>query len=147
LDLKPFHLHPAAVHFPIALLAAGLAVAGVRLRKSAPEWLSRAESWLLWVGTLSAWVALGLGSLAENTAPHKPLAWEVLADHETLAWWTCAAFTALSGLRFYAVKSGRAGKWRLAEFILWLAAFALLAATAQHGGELVYKYGMGVLAE
>ncbi|MFI5347429.1 MAG: DUF2231 domain-containing protein [Elusimicrobiota bacterium] len=148
MDLKPFQLHPAAVHFPIALLAAGLAVAGVRLRKSAPEWLSRAQSWLLWLGTLSAWAALSLGLLAESTAPHKPLAWEVLADHETLAWWTCSAFTALSGLRFYAVRKGRNdGKWRLGEFLFWLAAFVLLAATAWHGGELVYKYGMGVVTE
>lgn len=144
--MKPFLLHPAAVHFPIALLAAGLAVAAVRLRKTAPEWLARAQSWLLWLGTLSAWAALGLGLLAESTAPHKPLAWEVLADHETLAWWTCAAFSALSGLRLHAARTGRGGgRWRLAEFLLWLAAFALLAATAWHGGELVYRYGMGVV--
>lgn len=148
MELKPFHLHPAAVHFPIALLAAGMAVAGVRLKRSLPEWLSRAQSWLLWAGTLSAWLALSLGLLAEKTAPHVPMAWEVLADHETLAWWTCASFTALSFLRFYTVKTGRfSTRWRLAEFVLWLAAFAVLVATAMHGAELVYRFGMGVVLE
>ena len=148
MELKPYHLHPAAVHFPIALLAAGAAAAGLRLRKSAPEWPAKAESWLLWLGTLSAWTALGLGLLAENTAPHKPLAWEVLADHETLAWWTCGVFTALSGLRFFVLKLRRdEGKWRAAQIALWLIGLALLVATARHGGELVYRFGMGVAAD
>lgn len=147
MPLAPYHLHPAAVHFPIALLALGLAAAGVRLRPRAPEWLARAESWLLWLGTLSAWCALGLGLLAENTAPHKPLAWEVLADHKTLAWWTCAVFTALSALRFFVLKKRRdEGRWRAAQLILWLAGYVLLAATALHGAELVYRFAMGVVA-
>jgi uncharacterized membrane protein len=28
--------------------------------------------------------------------------------------------------------------------MLWLAGFALLVATARHGGELVYDFGMGL---
>lgn len=137
MEPKLYHLHPAAVHFPIALLALGAAAAGLRLRKSCPEWLAQAESWLLWLGTLSAWATLGLGLLAEKTAPHMPLAWEVLAEHETLAWWTCFAFSALSGLRFF-------GKWRRLQFALWATGLALLVATAMHGAELVYGFGMGV---
>lgn len=128
--LELYHLHPAAVHFPIALLALGAAAVGLRLRK--------AESWLLWLGTLSAWATLGLGLLAGKTAPHVPLAWEVLADHETLAWWTCSAFSVLSCLRFFE-------KWRRLQFVLWAAGLALLVATAMHGAELVYGFGMGVL--
>ncbi len=144
--LEPYHLHPAAVHFPIALLATGLAVAGLRLRRGVPAWLSRAESWLLVLGVLAAWTTLGLGYLAENTAPHKPLAWEVLADHETLAWWTCGVFSALALLRGFVLTRRRdAGAWRAAQLALWVLGFAFLAATAQHGGELVYGFGMGVV--
>ncbi|MCR4295825.1 MAG: hypothetical protein NUW21_09845 [Elusimicrobia bacterium] len=145
MEFKLYHLHPAAVHFPIALLIAGAAAAAVRLRRSAPEWLSKGESWLLWLGTLSAWATLGLGLLAERTAPHAALAWEVQADHETLAWWTCAVFTALSCLRLYAVKTGRdGGKVRAAQGLLWAAGLGLLVATALHGAELVYGFGVGV---
>lgn len=147
MEFKLYHLHPAAVHFPIALLIAGAAAAAARLRRNAPEWLSKGESWLLWLGTLSAWVTLGLGLLAEKTAPHRALAWEVLAEHEELAWWTCSVFTALSLLRLYAVRRGPdAGKVRLAQVLLWMIGLGLLVATAVHGAELVYGFGMGVAA-
>ena len=145
--MKPelWHLHPAAVHFPIAFLIAGAAAAGARLSRRAPEWRAHAESWLLWLGTASAWAALGLGLLAEKTAPHVPPAWEVLAEHETLAWRTVAAFTALSALRAYAVKKGLdSGKIRGAQAVLWVLGLAFLLATAMHGAELVYGFGMGV---
>jgi uncharacterized membrane protein len=146
-ELKLYHLHPAAVHFPIALLLAGVAAAGLRLRKNAPEWLAKAESWLLWLGTLSAWTALGLGLLAEKTAPHVPLAWEVLAEHEELGWWTVAVFSVLSGLRLFAVRTGRdAAKVRAAQILFWMIGLGLLLATAMHGGELVFGFGVGVRA-
>ena len=145
MEFKLYHLHPAAVHFPIALFALGGAAAGLRLRKSAPQWLENAESWLLWLGTLSAWAALGLGLLAEKTAPHVPSAWEILAEHEELAWWTVAVFSALSGLRLFAVRTGRdAGKFRVTQVILWILGLGLLVSTAMHGAELVYGFGVGV---
>lgn len=145
MELKLYHLHPAAVHFPIALLIAGAAAAGLRLRRGAPEWLSKSESWLLWLGTLSAWAALGLGLLAEKAAPHVPLAWEVLAEHEELGWWTVAVFSALSSLRLFAVKTGRdAGKTRAAQALCWIIGLGLLFATAMHGAELVFGFGVGV---
>lgn len=148
MTLKPFLLHPAAVHFPIALLAAGAAAAGARLIKDSPVWLSEFESWLLLCGTLSAWGTLALGYLAEKTAPHVPSAWEVLADHQSLALWTCSTFTLLSVLRFYSVLKNRdAGYWRVAQLVLWAFGLFLLISTAQHGGELVFKFGMGVVSQ
>ncbi len=147
MEFKLFHLHPAAVHFPIALLALGAAAAGRRLLPNPPDWLAKAESWLLWLGTLSAWAALGLGLLAEDTAPHVASAWEVLAEHEELAWWTCGVFSALSILRFYALRTGRdAGKFRAGQLILWGLGLGLLVATGMHGAELVYGFGVGVRA-
>lgn len=132
-------LHPAAVHFPIALLTLGLAAAALRKRA---EWLPNAASWLLWLGTTAAWAALGLGLLAEETAPHVPPAWETLNLHRTLGYWTAGTFTALSLLR-----------WRLRErwpwwfLALWLGGCGLILATAYQGGELVFTHGMGVAAD
>jgi uncharacterized membrane protein len=140
-----YQVHPAIVHFPIALLSVGAAVAAARLRRSSPQWLSLAESALLWLGTLMAWAALGFGLLAEAKAPHKPLAWEVLADHKTLAFWTCGVFSAFSLLRLWTTSRAHdADRWRRVQLLLWLAGLALLVATADHGGLLVYDFGMGL---
>lgn len=137
MEFKVHYLHPAAVHFPIAILILG-AAAGVRRR-------AKDESLLLWLGTLALWAALGLGLLAEKTVTHVPAAWEVLADHEELAWRTAFVFTALSALRWHAVRKGLdRGYWRVAQGLLWVAGLGLLAATAMHGGELVFGFGVGV---
>jgi len=144
--LELYLLHPMAVHFPLALLTLGLAVCAVETRRGRPAWVTEAVSWLLWLGTASAWAAMGLGLLAERTAEHVPLAWETLEHHEELAYWTVGLFTALSLWRFWQRRGGyQAGrKLRLAFLAAWLGAFAVLAATAEHGGELVYTHGMGV---
>jgi uncharacterized membrane protein len=142
---KLYQLHPAAVHFPIALLSLGAAVAAVRLMKSSPQWLSLAESWLLWIGTLAAGAALGLGLLAEKYAPHKPLAWETLADHKALGIWTCVVFTALALFRLWSShRAHDADRWRRVQLCFWLAGVVLIAATGFHGGELVFDFGMGL---
>lgn len=142
-------LHPMAVHFPIALLTLGLAVCALDAWRGRPGWLAVAVSWLLWLGTASAWAAVGLGLLAERTAEHVPMAWETLAHHEELAYWTAGLFTALSAWRFWLHRREyRIPRLMRAGFLAaWMAAAGLLLYTAQHGGELVYGYGMGVAAE
>lgn len=132
-------LHPAAVHFPIALLSAGW-VAGVLGRRR--EAAAQAASWLLWAGTLSAWATLGLGLVAAKTAPHVPSAWETLNLHQTLGWWTVGLFTALSLWRW------RLGRKAEGYFLAaWLVACGVLLATGFQGGELVFTHAMGVATE
>lgn len=132
-------LHPIAVHFPIALLITGWAACALGRRM---EWLPNAASWLLWLGTAAAWTALGLGLLAEKTAPHVPPAWQTLNRHQTLAYWTAGSFTVLSLWRW------RWGDWRPRLFLFaWVLACAVLLATAYQGGELVFTHGMGVKSE
>lgn len=134
--MKPWLYHPLAVHFPVVLLTAGW-LAGALRRRAA--WAGPASDWALWVGTVLAWAALGLGVLAEKTAPHVPPAWQTLSRHESLAWWTVGVFTALSLWRRYAP-----GRFQGVFMFAWLAACGLLAATAHQGAELVYTHGMGV---
>jgi uncharacterized membrane protein len=136
--VKPWLLHPVAVHFPIVLLTTGW-LAGALRRRAA--WAEGASTWGLWLGTAGAWAALGLGLLAERTAPHVPPAWETLNRHQTLGWWTVALFTVLSLWHWRAKE-----RWRTAFLALWLAACGVLLATARQGGELVYTHGMGVVS-
>jgi uncharacterized membrane protein len=126
------------VHFPIALLVAGLAPALVERRRPRPE-LAFMASWLLWLGTAAAWAAVVLGLVAEAWARHVPASWEAMADHKAMGIWTAAAFTVLSLWRWRF--SGKGG----AFFPLaWLTACVLLFATAYEGGELVFSFGVGV---
>jgi uncharacterized membrane protein len=138
---KPYLLHPAVVHFPLALLLTGLVGACAAAWRKRPAWLNDAVSWLLWLGTASAWAALALGMLAKRTAPHVPPAWEALDLHETLGYWTAGSFTALSVWRRFF--SQRAPAWFL---LAWLAAAAVLCATGYYGGELVFTHNMGTAA-
>lgn len=142
-----YRLHPVAVHFPIALLFAGLGLRLAQLRKGAASWQAEACSWALWLGTASAWAAFGLGLLAEETAPHVPAAWEALYDHELSAKWTLALFTALCVVRWAERGKALPRRFAAASLALWLAACGVLARTAHLGGRVVYDFGMGVVLE
>jgi len=139
---EPWLLHPMAVHFPIALLTVGMGVEAVAALRGRPPWASQAASWLLWLGT-AAWAALGLGLLAEETAPHVPSAWKEVNEHKELAFWTVGIFTALSLLRGWLLRKNILPKWERLLLAGWLVGMALLIATAYHGGELVFTFGMG----
>ena len=143
--LEWYLLHPIAVHFPIALLTLGLAVAVWEARFKRPEWLPEAVTWLLWLGTASAWATFGLGLLAEKTVPHVPMAWETMADHETLGYWTVGLFTTLSAGRYWMRRREyRVGKGVALSFLAgWLAASGILMRTGLLGGRLVFDYGVG----
>jgi len=140
--LRLFLLHPAVVHFPIALLLSGLvAQAGSRWSRGRAL-LGAAASWLLWIGVFALWAAVGTGLLAERTAPHVPPAWEVLHEHRELGLWTAGLFSVL-GLGRILLKN----RLLLLQLLLWVAGAGVLVSTAWHGGELVFQYGMGVVSE
>ncbi len=134
-----YRLHPAAVHFPIALLAFGFLTFFVGTLTPSRGWLKPAAGGLLEWGTVAAWVAAALGLLAQKTAPHIPAAWEDLADHKALGLWTVAAFTGLALWRRFLP-----GRGERTFLVFWALALGLMFAAAFHGGELVYEFGMGV---
>jgi len=140
MPLAPFLLHPMVVHFPIAFLLGGFGahVAGSFTRERA--WLRDAEAALLWIGTACLWLTLGLGLLAESTAPHVPAAWKILRDHKLFAFSSAFMFTGLSLWRW---------RWPLgrslsAFSLMWALSAGLLMATSHHGARLVFEFGMGV---
>jgi uncharacterized membrane protein len=143
--MLPNPLHPAVVHFPIALavlapaLALGALVA-IRLgRLPARAWAAVVLLQALLVG--SGWLALETGEREEDrvedvVAEARIEAHEAAAER-FLAFAAGAAIVSAAGL--LRGRLGRAG--RLAGAAASGAALAAAVAVGHSGGELVYRYG------
>lgn len=145
--MELYHLHAIAVHFPIALLFSALAaeISSLLLKEEKWNWLVPSAEWALWLGSIALWAAVGLGFLAEQTAPQVPQALEMLEEHEELGMMVAGTFTALSLVRFVFRKKWRGLRgWRWSYCGVWTILAGLLALTAFYGGQLVFRFGVGV---
>ncbi len=159
------HLHPAVVHFPIALLLLGSAVAFINLygpsRVRARLDLLRTAWFLLGLGWLAALAAVLSGLLAQSALPPEAPYRSVLNWHIAtgLGQLVLFGFLLYRGWLFYGAKASRqrAAKNNGAADLLddptahlWvtlvlLLGIALVAATGWNGGILVYEWGVNVL--
>jgi len=138
-------IHPFLVHFPIALLALCLVFELVAWFSRKPA-LSQVGWWLQVVGTVGVIVAALSGVVAEASAGTALLrAADTFEWHEQLAFAACAVFAVLLFFRFSSHRALPDGWPRL-----YLAALAvgvvLVLMTGWVGGELVFRYGVGVVS-
>lgn len=131
-----------AVHFPIALLLIGAFFKLLAEITKRPN-LNEISLWLLRVGCLAAVITAGLGLLAERTVPHVPPAWETLSDHKQLGLWLAGTSVMLWVIQERASRSPHPALTWTAR-LLWMAVVALVIAAGLEGGNLVYKFGVGV---
>lgn len=150
MDALP-NLHPALVHFPIALVLAGFGfdLAALAWRRAA--WLDRAAAALYGLAAAGAIAAYTAGRAAEDSLGRLPAAaQEAVAEHADLGLWTLLLFLALAALRSWLAWRDRdAARVRVSVFRLLLlgaagGACALVLETAEHGGALVYRHGLAV---
>ena len=141
--IRIWELHPMLVHFPIALLLAGVAVEwATRWRPN--ESRRRAAAGLLMAGTILGWLAAGAGLLAFLTVPAHT------EDAHTLMYWHLGLGTAML-IVFSCVAIVR---WRrrtepVSAGLTCAAGVAciLLVFTGYLGGAIVYHGGAGVEPE
>lgn len=142
------NLHPALVHFPIALLATAVLVETLGLFARSRDWREGASTFLYALSLISAYVALRAGetaadSLGDVGAKVQPL----IAEHSDWAHWTLWAILVVATGRIALAWWDRERKrvWlRGITLVLGLVALGLVVRTADLGGTLVYRHGLGM---
>jgi uncharacterized membrane protein len=140
--------HPLLVHFPIALISvsAFFHLAAILLRtqpRCATHCAVLAHS-TLWLAALAAFPTVLFGWLASNSVDHDEAGHAAMLLHRSWALATLAVLTVLAGLDVWRHQVNATPTWTFAGAVIL--AWALVASTAWHGAELVYRHGLGVIA-
>lgn len=139
--------HPIVVHFTVSLLVLSVLVHVVA--RVLPEGGLRAEArvfarWSLWLGTGFAIGTVATGWLAYNSVNHDDASHTAMLVHRN---WALATLLAFIVTAVWSIWRYRGQRRPGAAFVLaLLVAGGLLLTTAWRGGELVFRYGLGVMA-
>lgn len=135
--------HPVVVHFPLVLLPLSVSLDLAAWWRQRPEWHLLAYH-LLVLGILAALAAVLTGTEAAGRWAHGTVQKQIDL-HEDLATIALFVFLGIALGRLPLHLLGRLQDWRLKSLIVAAAvACGLLWQAALYGGELVYKYGVGV---
>jgi len=141
------NLHPLFVHFPITLvsLSALFHVAAVATRgKPCATHCAILAHTTLWLGALAALPTVFFGWQAFNSVSHDEASHAAMLVHRTWALATLVLLLVLAGWDAWRSKvDTNPAIWFVA---LVIGGWGLVATTAWHGGELVYRHGLGVMS-
>ncbi|MFZ5594623.1 MAG: DUF2231 domain-containing protein [Pseudomonadota bacterium] len=137
--------HPIFVHFTVALLTIAIAffvlVRFAKNQRLREQWLTVAY-WNLWLGGGFSVITGIAGWFAFNSVNHDTPSHAAMIEHRDLALITIAVVVPLALWSWWKYRAG--GKVNGVFLVLLLVSGGLLASTAWHGAELVYRYGLGV---
>ena len=135
--------HPIFVHFTVALLSVALGLFIVSRMYKCEQTIVVAK-WNLWIGSAITLLTVAAGFYAYNTVTHDTPSHEAMTEHRNLALVTVALLVPVLA---WSIISHRRGRTLGPAFVgLFLLLGVLLASTAWHGGELVYRHGLGVMS-
>lgn len=136
--------HPLIVHLPLVLLPLSAALDLAALARKEAGW-HRLAFVLLWLGILSAAAAVLSGNSAADPYRQDPALRVPVEAHEDWATGVLLLFLALGLVR---VPLEMQRRFAGPRFILWLlaalAGCVLVWVTGHSGGELVFRFGVGV---
>lgn len=143
------NLHPLIVHFPLALLvvAVGFDLLAFAMRRW--TWLRPASVALYVLGGLGAVLAYVTGLRAADSVRMPAEVEPLLTEHADLGWWTMVFFGAYALVRLGAAAYEKTRDRTVVQGALCavaLAGLVLLWETGAHGGQMVYRHGVGVTA-
>jgi len=138
-------IHPLVIHFPIALLSLAVGLTVLDLFYSR-EWIIKATSGLYVFGALSALASYFSGREAADSIGLNLKAEMAISTHSDWGLYTLLYFVVLA-IIYYVVKfflNKNTLFIRAMLAVLAVVGFLILAQTAEHGGRLVFEYGLGV---
>ncbi len=135
------NFHPLVVHFPLAIFTLYIIVELIAALTKR-EFFDKTAVLLLGAGILFGILAVLTGNQAAETANEAFKS--AIESHQNWATGLQWYFTGLFVLRFMLIFKGKfKGIFRYVFLILALAGALIIYETGEHGGKLVYKYGIG----
>lgn len=142
--------HPLFVHFPIALLiiATISGVTALFLNSKRKENWQTASGVLLLLGTVTAWISIYTGNLADGIVARQICDPTILKEHELSAFKLAYLFSAAASIYlvilFTRLKSMTKSIFNYLSVILMAIGTGYLVYTSHLGASLVYEQGAGV---
>lgn len=140
------NIHPLLIHFPIVLLLLVVLVHLTAIIVWKLPWLRTMTLAVSISGFLSLILTYFSGRQAADSVSLPTVAMGTLSKHADLAFWTLIYFGILTiihlSVRFFQIHNKKSLSIML--FVLGLVGLVLVVQTADLGGQLVYKYGVGV---
>jgi len=138
------NVHPLIIHFPIAVLSIAV-LFDLIYQIWGRSWLSINCLSIYILGTVSALAAFLTGQYAADNVNMPMQAELTVSNHSDMAKYTLVFFSLYSVIRaIYWWKLKPNPIFKVGLFILALVGLFLLFQTADLGGKLVYKYGVGI---
>lgn len=138
--------HPLSVHFPIALLIVATIFKAAALKFKKDLWV-QGGSLLLYVGTITAWIAIYTGDLADGIVSRAICDPTILKAHEENAYvmaWLFSAATVIDVILWIRRLPIKKIFLEVAFVLLMLIGSGFLIYVGHLGAELVYQQGAGV---
>lgn len=140
------NLHPIFVHFTVALLSTAVLLTVIAPCLPVPHQPAcrTVAQWNLWLGTVITLATALSGLQAYHTVSHDAASHVAMTDHRN---WAILTVTLFAAAAIWSGIQARRQKQTGPGFVIVLAiAGVVLASTAWHGGELVYRHGLGVMS-
>lgn len=142
------NIHPLIIHFPIVLLLLAVLLHLTALIVWKLPWLRTITLAVFILGLLTLILTYLSGRQAADSVSITTVAINTLSKHADLALWTLIYFGVLTvlhlGIKFLKIYDKKSIS--IALLVLGLFGLVLVVQTADLGGQLVYKYGVGVQA-